>query len=381
VSEIQSVEGRPIKRGMSPGRRSALGALALLVAAIGVLVIGQALQPAAIPADHDLALILADGTVQLARSDGSAAAPLAGSGIPADARSVQWAPGGDFVGLRSATELTVVDREGVVAWRRAVSSVGSVAWSPDGSRVAIYDGAAGGTTTSADATLEVVTSTGALQWKVPLPEGFALVPGDANLAWSPGGGTIVFTGTSEPVETGRQPASAWLADVDAQAFRPLTADPDAFDYGPAWAADGTLYLARRSPLESGIWRVQPATGLRMLVLPTSVEACPVAASCQPASLAPIVPSPDGTALAFREPASGLSVLDIASGEAQRVQQPGTLAEPPFAWSADGGSLLYLLHAGGTAQPDAPPDLVRFELARGTTTVILADVRGFDLLVP
>jgi Tol biopolymer transport system component len=380
VSEIQSVEGRPIKKGMSPGRRSALGALAVLGAAIGILVIGQALQPASIPPDHDLALITAAGAVQLARSDGSAAAPLTGSGIPGDATALQWAPGGDFVGLRSATELTVVDREGVVAWRHALSPAASVAWSPDGSRVAIYDGTmSDARSVATDAILEILTSTGELQWKAPLPEGFGLVPGYANLAWSPDGARIAFTGTAERVETGDQPASAWLADVDAQALRPVTRDAGAFEYGPAWSADGTLYVARRSALESGIWRVQRATGERTLVLRTAMEPCPVHAPCSPANLAPLVPSPDGRLLAFREPTFGLSLLDIASGETRTVQQPVTLADPPFVWSADGAALLYLLRADGAAQQTAPPDVVRFDLQGGTTTVVVAGVRGFDLL--
>jgi hypothetical protein len=92
-----------------------------------------------------------------------------------------------------------------------------------------------------------------------------------------------------------------------------------------------------------------------------------------------VPSPDGKLLAFREPTFGLSLLDIASGETRRVQQPVTLAAPPFAWSADGAALLYLLRADGAAQPTSPSDLVRFDLASGTTAVVVAGVRGFDLL--
>jgi dipeptidyl aminopeptidase/acylaminoacyl peptidase len=373
LSDIQSVEGRPIKKGMSPGRRSAFGALAILAGAIGVVLIGQALRPAMIPADHDLALVTADGAVHLARSDGSAFAPLAGAGIPTDATSVEWAPGGDFVALLGATGLTVVDREGIVAWRHALSTAGSVAWSPDGSRVAVYDGA------MKDATLEVLASTGALQWKVPLPDDFVLVPGYANLAWSPDGRTIAFIGTPERVESRRQPASAWLADVEAQAFRLLTQDAGAFDYAPAWPADDTLYLARASALETAIWRVQPTTGERTLVLRTSTAACEAAATCPPANLGPVVPSPDGTALAFRDPEFGLSVLHLASGETRVVEQPGALAEPPFAWSMDGAALFSLLRAGGGTDSGAPPELARFDLASGTTTVVVAGVRAFDLL--
>ena len=108
----------------------------------------------------------------------------------------------------------------------------------DGWRKRVHDRAA----EDQDATIEVLTSTGELEWKVPLPEGFGLVVRDEKLAWAPDGASIAFTGFTERIESGRQPTGLWIADVAAQAVRQVPDAAGTFAYGPAWASDGTLYL-------------------------------------------------------------------------------------------------------------------------------------------
>ena len=380
MSEIQSVEGKPIKKGLSPGRTSAVGALILLAIGLGALLVGQVLQAAPIPSDHVLALLTADGDLDLATLDGSASSTVAEGG---DATAVRWAPGGDFVTVRRVGDLAVVDRDGVVAWRHELRSPSaSFAWSPDGSRIAIYDGLVNGSDPDAmtlDASLEVLSATGVLEWKLPLPDGFGFAVGYEKLAWSPDGTSFAFTGFTERVQGTRQWASLWLADVGGQTIRQVTSDIDTFQYGPAWSAGGGLVVAESSTLASGIWRIDPISGDRTEILRTAMELCPVHAPCSPARLDPLLPSPDGVLLAFDEPTFGLSTINVATRELIKVQEPGTLAEVPGVWSDDGSALLYLRHPGRTADPAAPPALVRFDLGTRATTVIVPAVRAFDLL--
>jgi hypothetical protein len=384
VSEIQSVEGRPLKKGLSPGRRSAFWALGLLVAAIVIVVVGQLVQPPGIPTDHDLGIIQADGRVALARGDGSAPVPLTGVGVPGDATGMQMAPGGDFVALRTPAAIVVVDRAGVVSWRKAVVGASvTFAWSPDGSRVAIFDSGGGLSSTGAPrASLQVLTSAGALEWDVPLADGFGGVPGYGNLAWSPDGGSLAFSGFTRPgLLGGLQPTALWKAAVDAQTLATFgdATLTNTFVYGPAWASDGKLYFARSSFEQSGIWQIDPSSGDATLLLRRQMDSCAAGATCTFELLGPLIPSPDASTLAFRDVTRDLSILVIATRAITVV--PGTqgLASTPYEWAADGRSLLYIAHADPPADPVVPRDLARFDPGSGSSAVLIADVRAFDVL--
>ncbi|HEX3265473.1 MAG TPA: hypothetical protein VHR16_07375 [Candidatus Limnocylindrales bacterium] len=383
MSEIQSIEGRPLKKGLSPGQRSAYGALGLLVAALALVLVGQVVQPPTIPPDHVLALIERDGHVVLAKSDGSAVTPFVGAGVPVDPMWVLWAPGGDFLTLRTADAVVVVDRAGVVSWRKAVAGASvSVAWSPDGSAVAIFDAGGGvDATGAARASLQIQSSTGALQWDVPLADGFGLVPGYGSLAWSPDGSSLAFTGFTKAQSVGGlQPTTLWIATVATQALAPVTHESNAFIYGAGWASDRNLYVARSSFEETGIWRVDASSGALTLVARRQTDSCAPGATCTFELLGPIVPSPDGGALAFRDVNRDLSVLTVATGAVASIPAVAIASSTPYAWSADGSTLLYLDNGDPPADPAVAQRLMRFDPAAGSSEAVVNGVRAFDLVV-
>jgi Tol biopolymer transport system component len=383
VSEIQSVEGRPLKKGLSPGRRSAVWALGILVVAIVIVVVGQFIQPPGIPADHDLGVIMADGRVGLAKADGSALVFLAGAGVPADATGILLAPGGDFVALRTSDAIVVVDRAGVVAWRKAVvGSSATFAWSPDGSRIAIFDSGGGVSSNGAPrASLQVLTAAGALEWDVPLADGFTVVPSYGNLAWSPDGGSLAFSGfTTTGLIGGLPPTTLWNAAVTDQMLSALGdgSPSDTFVYGPAWAGDGNLYVARSSAGQNGIWRIDPATGAATLILTAHLFACPTGSTCPFVGLGPLAASPDGRSLAFLDATRELTILTLATGATSTVPGLAPVAFVPYEWSSEGTALLYL----GPDMPPADPAqlrrLLRFDLGTRTSALVLDGVRAFDI---
>jgi hypothetical protein len=383
VSEIQSVEGRPLKKGLSPGRRSAYGALAILVAAIALFAAGQLVQPDAIPLDHDLAVIRGDGSLQVARADGADAAMLTGDGIPTDSSAIRWAPGGDFVALKTPTQLVVVDRGGVVSWRHDLSSSASTfAWSPDGRHLALEDVSASGQTGEGQASsvvgLEVYSATGALEWTVPLDPHFAVSVADGQLAWAPDDGSIAFGGVVNVSGNRSQASSIWLAEIDGQTLRQLTDEPASLDADPAWSSGGGLIIARANAEFVRLATLDPATGTATTIFERAISACPSAGSCEPTSIGPLVPSPDGGLIAFREPRSGLSVLNPSSRELVAVDQAALIAGPPYVWSSSGDALFFLGHAAG-ANPAGVGSVVRFDLAATTSAAVVNDVRSFDLL--
>jgi hypothetical protein len=382
VSEIQSVEGRPLKKGMSPGRRSALAALTLLVAAIAIFVVGQLLQPAAIPADHALALLQVDGRVALAKADGSALVPLTGSGVPTGANGLLWAPGGEFIALGTRDAVVVVDRAGVVAWRHVVPDrFATFEWSPDGSRISIFDSAGGVSSDgSARASLQILNSAGVLDWDVPLPDDLAVVPGFTNLAWSPDGALLAFTGFTTPgLISGFQPTSLWVADLARQSLKQLPLESTAFLSSPAWVSDGRLYVAHSKSGETGIWRIDPLSGESTDVVRRDIDSCAPNAPCFFQGIGPIVASPDGSAIAFRDATRDISILGIASGALASVPNTETVFLTPYEWTEDGASLLYIAPAPLPADPSVPQDLTRFDTRTKAAQVVLTGVSFFDLL--
>jgi dipeptidyl aminopeptidase/acylaminoacyl peptidase len=384
VSEIQSVEGRPLKKGISPGRRSAYGALALLAGAIVLFAAGQLVQPDAIPLDHVLAFIRTDGTLQLARADGADAAMLSGDGIPSDASSVRWAPGGDFLALKTATQLVILDRAGVVSWRHDLPSASSAfAWSPDGAHLAVQDVTVTGppaeeNATSSQVSMEIYSTAGGLDWTLPLDPAFAVDVRDGQLAWAADGRSLAFAGVARPSASGAPASSLWLADLQAQTVRQLTNDPASVDTDPAWSLGGGLVTARANGQSVTIVAVDPVTGAATTIFERDTAACPSATSCEPVSIGPLVPSPDGGLIAFREPRAGLSILNPASRELVAVDQSALTAEWPYVWSVDGDALDFLGHAPSTG-PSAAGSIGRFDLAATTSGPVAGDVKTFDLL--
>jgi hypothetical protein len=385
VSEIQSVEGRALKKGLSPARRSAYGALGLLGTALLIVIVGQLLQPPPIPLDHGLAVIRTSGSVELALPDGSASAALSGSGIPTDAVSIRWAPGGDFLALQTVTEVVVIDRAGVVAWRHSLrSEAANLAWSPDGSRIAILDGLDQAAEVeegpvASEASLEILAATGTLEWQAPLDPHMELVRGYRSVAWSPDGGSVAFSGFTQRTSDGLQWSSIWIVDVKGQSIRRLTNDTASFDYGPVWTTEGGLVIARKSTSVSVIATLDPATGAATPIFERASSLCGTGSSCQPVHLDPLVPSPNGRLLAFRDPMFGPTVLDPESRENIRIPQTGLVADGAYAWSADGSALFLVGQAPGSPDPSNARSLGRFDLSTRTLATVLPDVRTFDLL--
>ncbi|HET9852443.1 MAG TPA: hypothetical protein VFP56_08050 [Candidatus Limnocylindrales bacterium] len=385
MSEIQSVEGRPIKKGISPGQRSAYTALALLVGAVAILVVGQLIQPPPLPLDHELALLRSSGAVELALPDGTAATPLSGSGVPIDGTAIRWAPGGDFLAVRRDAELVIVDRAGVVAWRHTLRSPFSdFAWSPDGSRIAIDDAVDLGTVAeqgpiAGQVSVEIYTTTGALEWGVPVDPGFERIGGDGSLAWAPDGSSVAFTGLTQRVSEGLQWSSVWLAGIRGQTVRRLTSDTGTFDYGPVWTTGVGLVIGRMTTAGSSISTIDPANGAATELLRRPSELCGSGSSCAPVHLSPLVPSPDGRLIAFRDPRFGVSILNPATREIIKIPQEEVVPDVPYAWSEDGAFLYLQGHAAPTADPSHPGSLARFDVTARTLSLVIADVVSFDLL--
>ena len=165
-------------------------------------------------------------------------------------------------------------------------------------------------------------------WKIPAEggEAIALTTGPHyhfEPAWSPDGRRIALSmDVSGNLEIG-------IVDVNGGDVQRIASHPRV-DLQPAWARDGnSLYF---TSARSGGWRIFRHD------LGTRTDTALVS-GIQPAI------SPDGRSLAYEQ--GGLRVLDLATLESRVVRDEETGYRMRPAWTADGGSILYVTEDEGS----------------------------------
>ena len=372
----------------SAGRKAVLVAVTALVALVTL-----ALAVGVVSRDGSrLAAIRWNGDVVVARGDGSEEAVVYRvAENPLMFTNLAWAPGGEHLAIVDETlQLSIIRRTGDVVYTRTVEpSRGRFAWSPDGKRLAIFDGPWAPVEEREDVRgvmilprLEIVGLDGELE-TMPLPPDFWFDIGRGYVAWSPDGRSIVVTGTVD-----RQPlleyapSSLWIVDLADGTVRALpSADPNRvthIDLLPAWLPDGRLVY---SSIGSGIRMIDPRNGESRTIYEIDLRDCPT--TCAPYVSALDV-SPDGTRLAFFDPVEGYSIFDLATGTTAEVPFPpsGHFPHPlfghesPAEWTRDGRGLVGVFRTGTTVET-AAASVATVDIATGAVQELVADALIFD----
>lgn len=291
--------------------------------------------------------------VAVVRGDGSGAASgtettTTTRPLSADAKSHELA----FLST-GADGTTVFLTDGVGSEISPLATLGGRAerllWSPDGTRL-LLDGDAAG-----DFELQVVDAgTGAVTALAASPSS-----SEGGASWSPDGTQVAFFSDRE----GR--FAGYVVDVAGGAPRRVTpADlPAVTDL--AWSPDGTqLAFSTSENADSAVWVVgTDGAGARQVgELPGSTQAAW---------------SPDGKSLAVSaqpvgEPSADIYLLDVASGEGERLA--GTEYRDAFpVWAPDGESLYFVAATpNDDAEGGAADDIFRVPLAGGDPVEVTSD---------
>jgi len=368
----------PTTRRMAMVGLATLLALATVAVAVGITR----------PGGSRLAFIRPNGDVVVAASDGSGQTVIDRVESPVLFTQLVLAPDGEHLAVVDESfQLVIVDRTGEPTYSTKLESGFSrFEWSPDGQRLAIFDGARlpleprsqGYPRIRPD--LDLVSVGGGLETAL-LPADFFFDQFRGDLAWSPDGRWIAVTGS---VDTGLlqlpgpSPSTVWILDIANRGFRELTpSEPgarpstaDHRDYHPVWLPDGRLLFTR---CNSGLWQVDRETGVSTRIfesIPTLDEGL-----CGGSSVNPIVPSPDGARLLIDHPAQGLSILDVATGTSLPVRSAdgSTLPTSRYRWTMDGKSLVFSF----PATPLGMGSVAIIDIATGEQRVLAPDARYFD----
>jgi Tol biopolymer transport system component len=237
-------------------RRIRAGAVGVIVALVTGMILARSLISDSIPADRPVeprpvpaasgALVYAlDGDIYVADPDGSNAVKIA-DGRPAEdcafigeywAEGSMWSPDGRYLAYRytdcSSTEfrwggVVISDAEGNVLAK--FPSMGwKIAWSPDSTRVAVWDGLF--------ETIGVYGVDGARQTQLTMPRG-STGSGDRDPMWTLDGTSLVVDNVELPLDGGtprRLPG-------DAETYSPAGDSPDGSHY--AYVDHRSLMVAR-----------------------------------------------------------------------------------------------------------------------------------------
>ena len=371
----------------SAGRKAVLVAVTALVALVAL-----ALAVGVVSGDGSrIAAIRWNGDVVVARGDGSEEAVVYRvAENPLMFTNLSWAPGGEHLAIVEETlQLSIIDRTGDVVYTRPVEpSRGRFAWSPDGKRLAIFDGPWAPPEERQDVRgvmilprLEIVGLDGGLE-TMPLPPDFWFDIGRGYVAWSPDGRSIVVTGTVDLQPLEYAPSSLWIVDTVDRTVRQLPSGDPAravgYDLLPAWLPDGRLVY---SSFNSGIRLIDPKTDESTTIYEIDLRGCPTTCA---RFVSALEVSPDGTRLAFFDPVEGYSIFDLATGTSAEVPFPqnGGFPRPLFSrdstaeWTRDGRGLIGVLYTG-TTRETLRVSVARVDIATGELEELVADARTFD----
>jgi Tol biopolymer transport system component len=339
-----------------------------------------------------LAFIRSNGDVVVARGDGSEQAVIyrVAEG-PGMFTKLAWTPGGEHLAVLDETlQFAIISRTGNVVYRRRFESGQSkFAWSPDGKRVAIFDGPWAPLEERVFESgvmivprLEIVGIDGGVE-NMPLPPDFWFDLWRGDVAWSPDGRSIAVTGTVDRTPQASPPSSLWIVDTADRTVRDLpsgdTSRAVQLDFLPAWLHDGRVVY---SSVQSGIRLIDPGTNASTTIHEIDVREC--GGPCAP-YVSVLEVSPDGTRIAFFDPAKGYSIHDLATGTSAEVPfQDRGFTHPLFGaastakWTADGRSLVGVVYTRTLETSEA--SVMAVDIATGELQE-LAEVTQFFNYVP
>lgn len=214
---------------------------------------------------------------------------------------------------------------GILDIRNVVSEGRPLAWSPDGSRLAVF------VRKNEWRALYVIDV-----FRNRLEREYELRLENANSpAWSPDGRYIAFTGYQQ------SQSDLYLLDLSDSSLHALTADPEVDGY-PAWSPDGTrLAAVVEQGRDSG-----SGSGLRLLSFDAqSRRAVPLALpeGEWPGNLSAPAWSPDGNTLLLiadgQERVENLTLFHLRDGRSERLTNTFTANGLP-SWSPDGNQVVF-----------------------------------------